>query len=393
MSRDQMLIPFVATLVSRLIMANTILAQDRVSFRRADIGVESQPVWVVTADFNGDKKPDLAVASSNSDKVSILLGNGDGAFQHAYDYKVGRGPTAIAVDDFNTDNMADLAVTNGSAHTVSILLGNGDGSFQRAKDFPVGIRPTSITTGDFNEDGKPDLVVGNSGGVIPAGSTVSILLGNGDGTFQDAKDIEVGRRPSSVAVKDLNGDGHVDLVVAVTRTPYYGPEPESLPPVGTILVLLGNGDGTFQPPRTYLLGRVPKGIAIADFNGDRIPDLAVVNEWTHNVSILLGNGDGTFQEARHYAGGDRSTSIGVGDFNGDELPDLVITNGGNTHGTTISVLLGNGDGSFQRAQRFEVGRFPTSVAVADFDGDGLPDLAVTNTFSDTVSILINTTPF
>jgi hypothetical protein len=347
----------------------------------------NQPDAVAVGDFNGDGIPDLAVVNRNDNShgdpgsVSVLLGQGDGSFQAPVNYAVGPSPRAVAVGDFNGDGSLDLVVANfgesfGAGSSVSVLLGNGDGSFQSAQDFPTQGGSTSVAVGDFNGDGSLDLAVGNAGNL-----SVSVLLGNGDGTFQTANDYAQEGRPLSVTVGDFNGDGIPDLAVANSHL--FGGSPG-------VSVLLGNGDGSFQPAGNYSVGGSPTSVAVGDFNGDGIPDLAVATSaqfgGSSGVSVLLGNGDGSFQPAQNFSAGIDPGSVAVGDFNGDGIPDLAVANYGSN---TVSVLLGNGDGSFQAAQNFGTGGRPTSVAVGDFNGDGIPDLAVANEGTNDVSILLN----
>src|SRR2546428_14468 len=213
------------------------------------------------------------------------------SFTPAATFGVGTHPQSVAVGDFNGDGKPDLAVANAGSDTVSVLLGNGDGTFQAARTVAAGSGPVFLAVGDFNGDGKPDLAVADY--VFAAdyacfrcsrSTTYSVLLGNGDGTFSAARTLGVGSGPWSVAVGDFNRDGKLDLAVANFSS-------------STVSVLLGNGDGTFQAAQTVAAGTSPISVAVADFNGDGKPDLAVANYGSNTVSALLGNGDGTFQKA------------------------------------------------------------------------------------------------
>jgi hypothetical protein len=343
--------------------------------------VGSYPLSVAVGDFNGDGILDLAIADQGSvaltGTVSVLLGNGDGTFRLVATLDAGSGANSIVVADFNGDGKPDIVTTNfyesvvrGVANTVEsdvrVFLGNGDGTFQTATVFTAGLGPVSAAVGDFNGDGFLDLAVANGGGYLQPGSTVSILLGNGDGTFKDAQNYDTGSTPPSVprfvAAGDFNRDGNTDLVVANYSS-------------GTLRVLLGNGDGTFRAPQDYAIGSNPDSVALGDFNGDGIVDLAVANGGSPMVSILLGNGDAPSQ------------SVAVGDFNHDGIPDLAVAS---MSSGTVSILLGQGDGTFRDAQAYNAGSNAAFVAVGDFNGDSLPDLAVANaTTPGTVTILLN----
>jgi dienelactone hydrolase len=348
----------------------------------------SGPLSAAVGDFNGDGKLDLAVANGNSNNVSILLGKGDGTFQTHVDYPTGAQPSSVAVGDFNGDGKLDLAIANQNcasppcnAGSVSILLGNGDGTFEPAMEFSTGPAPYSVAVGDFNGDGKLDLAIANSGPPIP--SDISILLGNGDGTFQPAVYYGTGSGtgPASVAVGDFNHDGKLDLAVANFSCGT---------PCGNIAVLLGNGDGTFQPAVNYNAGKQPISIAIGDFNNDGNLDLAVGNASSSNVSVLLGNGDGTFKAPVNYSVPSDAVSVAVGDFNGDGRLDLVVAAASCRGCTYVSLLLGNGDGTFTAAVNYAAGTNPNSVALGDFNGDGRLDIAVADSGSTTVPVLLQT---
>jgi hypothetical protein len=291
-------------------------------------------------------------------------------------------PNSVAVGDFNGDGTPDLAVAN-VVNNVSVLLGNGDGSFGPATGYHAGDSPQSLTVGDLRGDGILDLVVANSGANQGTQGSVSVLLGNGDGSFEPAVNYVAGSHPFAVAVGDFNGDGIPDLAVANSA-------------IGGVSVLLGNGDGSFQPAVHYAAsGLAPWSVAVGDFNGDGISDLVVANAYSNDVSVLLGNGDGSFQPAVNYAVGSQPRSVAVGDFNGDGVLDLAVANSafGQADTPSVSVLLGNGDGTFHTTANYAFENGSLSVAAGDFNGDGVLDLAVTNlvypeTDSNTVSVLL-----
>ena len=374
-----------ALLLSSLFPSEPALAQGcpTPSFgppRWLDAGTNSH-YSVTVGDFNGDGKLDLAVAEGNN--VSVLLGNGDGTFKAPINSATGTSGGFVAVGDFNGDGKLDLARVNNATipYSVSVLLGNGDGTFQAPVNYTAGPYPFRLAVGDFNGDGKLDLVVANRGSLYNfADSSVLVLLGNGDGTFQPAVAYGPVANPYSITVGDFNGDGNLDLAVGNS-----GVIPSN--DGAGVSVLLGNGDGTFQSAVTYEAGVHCYDLAVGDFNGDGKPDLAVRAVGPERFGVLLGNGDGTFQAPAAYSPVGNPFSLAVGDFNGDGRLDLALAIG---LSGTVSVLLGNGDGTFQTAANYTAGTYPVGVAVGDFNGDGKPDLAVVSYASTNVAVLLNT---
>jgi VCBS repeat protein/FG-GAP repeat protein len=368
--------------------------------------VGTNPKAVVIADFNGDRKLDIAVANSgdpavgDAGNVSILLGNGDGTFQPAHDVTAGKNPWSISVGDFNGDGYLDLVVANNGMNvtggwlpgTVSVLLGNGDGSFQTHVDYPTGTGPTSVAVADFNGDSRLDLAVA----AHPA-NVVSVLLGKGDGTFETHIDYATGNGGGNgaVALADFNRDGRVDLAMAGR----FGD--------GIVGILVGKGDGTFQSPVGYdPAGLFGRSIAVGDFNGDGKLSLAVTfanlgNGTASGVGMLPGNGDGSFSGGSTLATASAGCHTGsplLGDFDGDGKLDLAVIAGGGPHegvclflgGGTVLVFKKNGKGVFQESSSFTTVSGQDLGAAADLDGNELPDLVILNS-DNTIGVLLNST--
>ena len=326
---------------------------------------------LATADLNGDGKPDLVLVNLSANHLTVLLGAGDGTFPSAKSYAAGPEPIGVAVADFDGDGKPDLAVAdNADDGTVSLLLGNGDGTLQAPPLYRSASIPTSLAVGDLNGDGKLDVVAAST--LSPIGSGIGsgvTMLGNGDGTFQPPA-IWTTSGATSVALGDFNGDGKLDLAETIGGSS------------GNVSVLLGKGDGTFQSPVAYSAGSAPQAVAVADLNGDGKLDLVVANHNSFNVSVLLGAGNGTFLPAANSATPLSGTadSVAVADFNGDGKPDLAVAISG-VNATLVSILLGNGNGTFQLVTSVPLGFHSPgtlSVVAADFNGDGAVDFAVTD---------------
>jgi hypothetical protein len=332
------------------------------------------PSAIVTADFNEDGRLDLATAGNGN--VRVRLGDGAGAFGAPQLFAAGTiGPYQLEVADFNGDENLDILVVYDVLDLgTSLLMGNGDGTFQS----PVvtdssWLEITAVAVGHFNNDGKIDIAVSlfewdRSGGYF------QVRLGDGQGGFTGSYNDPY--QPSSLysadeaLAVDLNNDGKLDVVTAGVQ------------------VLLGNGDGTLHS-ETYYPAEVggypyPRALATGDFTGDGNADVIVVG---NSVAVLRGRGDGSLDAPLyHSANGTTNTAVATADFNADGKLDAVVTDGDTG---TVSLMLGNGDGTLRFASAFAIGSLPYAVTVGDFNRDGRPDVAAANTVSHTVSVLLN----
>ena len=330
--------------------------------------VGDQPSAVAVGDLNNDNIVDVISANPGDNNVSVLLGNGDGTLQPHRTFPAGAQPSAVALFDVNSDDNLDVVVTNPSS--ASLLSGNGDGTFQPRVQ--IGGLPNlgAVTTGDVNGDAIADVILASTRGEL------QVLLGGGAATFVTTLPIDrpfasPSARQMGLTLADLNNDGRLDIV-ATDRIN------------DRAFLLLGNGDGTFQPAQFRAAGDAATGLAVGDLNRDGKLDLAIVNSMAATVSILLGNGDGTFQAQLLFAtGASTSHDIAVGDLNGDGRLDVAVAKDDG-----VAVLIGNGDGTLQ-PQRTLASPAASSIALADLNGDGILDLVVGNDLNfGTVSVLL-----
>jgi len=326
---------------------------------------------VAVGDFNHDGKLDVAAVAK---ELQIFLGNGDGTFQAPINYAVGDDPYSVVTADFNGDGKLDLAVANDLSGTVSVLFGNGDGTFQLAETLNTSTAPAFIATADFTGNHRADLVVLTE-------NYVSVFLNNGDGTFRGPINTSMGSvGPDALGVGDFDRNGTSDLAVATNTLTS-----------ASVTILSGNGDGTFKEGTSYPIDTGPMSVAVADFRGNGQLDLAIASFDGGGVSVLLGNGDGTFQSAAFYTSYSADW-VTAGDFNGDGKLDLIVSNFA-TNGYyvgSVSILLGNGDGTFQSQKVFPSGKLSTMVAAGDFNGDHKLDVISVDFSDDYFLTMLNT---
>ena len=325
-------------------------------------------VSLAVADLNNDGKLDYVTANQGNNSVGVFLGNGDGTFKALTSISVACNPVRVTVADLNGDGKPDLAVSapgcSPGTNGVAILLGNGDGTFTTKGTLTASLsNPFYTVAGDFNGDGNVDLAVVDRGVTTDA---VFFFFGNGDGTFQAPTSVSLGvlAAANQIVAADFNKDGHLDVAVSEING-------------SNVVVILGNGNGTFQAPRTVALPGQGWGLAVGDLNGDGVPDLVASSPAIGGISVFLGKGDGNFTPVNNPATGTLPTGnafvpnggpqpVAVGDFNNDVIAGL---SGINT-AANVAVLLGNGDGTLKSEMLWGTADTPQSVSVGDFNGDG-----------------------
>lgn len=379
--------------VERTLVLSSLSAPVCVFAPSLPVNVGLKPNTLAVGEFNGDGFSDIAVANSGSakdscsgtgintgrDTVSVLLGDALRGAVPAMPISLTPNsvPDSVAVGDFNGDTKPDVAIALYESKVISVLFGNGMGGFtDTGPMLAVALGSNALAVGDFNRDMNLDLVALSS-------STLTVFLGDGRGGFDTRAPIAAGGGGSlGLAVGDLDGDTRPDLAVTHSSD-------------DTVSVLLGDGSGGFSMPTSFDVGEdsllpdaYPKSVTIADFNGDLKPDLAVANfgRSDGDVGVLFGNGKGGFGAPSNFVFGRNPYSLAVGDFNKDGLPDIATADYSDN---TVSVRLNNSLGGFSPAQHFSVGLTPIYLAGGDFNGDLLPDLAVVNFYACSVSILLN----
>ena len=351
---------------------------------KIDTATGNQPQGLAVGYFNGDKNLDLAVTNAADGTVGVFLGKGNGTFSAQVTYTTGFNPWSIAVGcvhaKFAGCTLMDLVVANKNNNDViSVLLGNGDGTFKSQLQSTTGNTPVSVALADFNGDGYLDVAVADQ-----AGNAVSVMLGTGTGSFPTHVEYPTAAFPTSVAVGDFNHDGNMDLAVSAGNG-------------NTVSVLWGQGTGTFAGQVNAGTGDIPYSVVAANFanHNDGTVDLVAANSGGNSVSVIVSNGNETFQTRTDFDAGTTPRAVATGDFNSDGLPDLVVTNSNCANfpscgPSTISILLGSGEGSFQGPTSYSTGTdtYPYFVVVGDFNGDKVADIAVANYATNTVSVFL-----
>jgi len=396
------------------LLAGTALGQN-ISFQRPDglrtAPVTSKPFHLATADFNGDGRPDIAATCEAQDVVSVTLSRGTSTLAAATAYAVQRGPQALVVADLNADGWPDLVVGNLAARSLSVLLNIGNGTFRSATSLGTGLlaSPTHLLAGDFTGDGMTDLVVGST-----LNSSIQVFVGNNTGTLT-ALPARGGLSFQGLTCADVDQNGQLDLLLSQPGTP-----------LGSIWTLYGLGNGTFTsgvsssipaaaygtellaadfnqdnrpdvaqldpfqnevliflsspyglaPGSRFRVGSRPMSLRAADLDGDNRLELVVANEASNNVTVLPGLATGYFGTARHYLTSGGPKDVAVADFTGDGRPDLLSADAASTGEHNLTLMPNRGNGLFQNPSSANLSHFGSRITLADLNGDGRLDAAV-----------------
>ena len=376
----------VGAIVVMLVVESSIpaLSQNLVMTPVLSASVGKHPDGLTSGDFNHDGHLDIATANSDSDDVTILLGNGNGTFQAGVSFGVGRSPLFLTAGLINQDEWLDLVVAETGGDRVLVLLGRGNGLFHSPASYPSGKGPTFLALGDLDGDQDVDVVAVNSGrfGNYPPFS-LSVLLNQGDGRLGQAKTLvqngQEGLFPTGVSLSDVNGDGLSDLAVTWSQPSWRTPD-------GMVKIFLNEGAGNFSFHRNIDVGATLSAVHQVDLDEDGQVDLVASSVFTDSLMVLLQEGKNRYTKPAQQVVGFSPVAITSGDLDGDGRLDLVSVNRASN---SISVLLGMDYGTFRAAGHYNVGLAPTALDVSDFNEDGIPDIVTANSGSDDISILLS----
>jgi hypothetical protein len=344
----------------------------------------SWPWGIALGDVDGNGTLDIVTSNNDSADVSVLAGDGNGGFAASENFPTGAFPIAVAVGDVTGDGNADIVTANAGSIDVSVLAGDGAGHFASPQQVSIGAdaEPRALTVGDADGDGHLDIVTANrtlDGSPFPPPElpgSVSVILGNGAGGFAPAEQISTGPgegRADGVAIADMSGDGHPDLVV-------------SRPNANSAAVLIGDGLGGFAEGVLFPVGFGPSPVAVGDVNGDGHPDLLAGNQVSATISAVPSDGEGGIGFDGNFAVGVYPHAVVALDLNDDGFADVATAN---AFSNDISVRISDGAGGFLPEQRYPVGNAPTGIASGDFNEDGHPDLITADLGGGEVSIVLN----
>lgn len=363
--------------------AATAISFSARNYTATTAGVGEGDGSLASGDVTGDGFADIVAADPSGMAFSVLRNRGDGTFAARKAIATGVNTWGVTVADVDHDGRADvLAVDMSSSNNaqLQVWLGAGDGTFSKLASYPVGSSPQNVVVTDFNGDGHADAAVDGAFG----GQGILMFLGRGDGTFRTAQNVPAGQTPTVLATGDFNADGKPDLATA-----------ESTYPSTALYILIGKGDGSFQPAVSYPVSSTPESIAVGDLNADGHADIATADAWTMDVATFYGRGDGTFSPAR-YVSGSAPTGIGIADFNRDATADLAYTS---IFESKVFILAG-GSGTYSAAGSYPAASAPQPIVIDDFNSDGRADVATAGTTPQSatpwtvnqVTVLTNTTP-
>jgi len=333
-----------------------------------------EPTGVALADLNGDGALDAAVAERNNDAVSVFLGDGEGGFTLRARHSVGTFPSAVAAGDLDGDGLVDIVVSNDLSGDVSVLLSDGAGGLAPARSYVAEGQPATLALADLDGDGTTDVVTAN---VVGVDGSVAVLNNRGGGVLHAVEDINASVGPAGLSIGDLDDDALPDLVVTNEG--------------GIVLVLTATASGGFELAQSINVGGQPRRATLTDIDGDHRLDVAIIDNSADRIVLMKGNGDGSFGAMDDLSAAGGPTAIASGDFNDDGKRDLAATLFGPPG--EVSVFLGNGNGTFGNPCYTAVGEAPVEIVARNIDAlNGQPtdrkdDLVVVNEGSETVSVL------